>query len=97
MCNAIVFHRCPFVSLSHRYIQKDKGQAHYRFLMHPVEPPERLQRMCESYVKHSVNTMAANKISLTPRNIMNEVFKFYREHLYPIQPVPSFERTLQWA
>ena len=38
-----------------------------------------------------------NRIQLTQRNIMNEVFKFYREHLHPLNPIPSFRHTLMWA
>ena len=28
---------------------------------------------------------------------MNEMFKFYREHLHPLTPIQSFRRTLIWA
>ena len=43
------------------------------------------------------DTVSRNRIILTPRNVMNEVFKFYREHLYPITPIPSFRHCLMWA
>ena len=51
--------------------------------------------MREAYKKQS-DTMSFNKTTLTPRNIRFEMFKFYREHLYPLE-APSFRHTLQWA
>ena len=42
-----------------------------------------LHRMRDSYHREA-DTVSRNRIILTPRNVMNEVFKFYREHLYPI-------------
>ena len=52
--------------------------------------------MRDAYSKQS-NTLGLNKIALSPRNIRNEIFKFYREHLRPISPAPSFRHCLQWA
>ena len=52
--------------------------------------------MRDAYSKQS-DTLGLNKIALTPRNIRNEIFKFYREHLHPISPAPSFRHCLQWA
>ena len=28
---------------------------------------------------------------------MNEAFEFYREHLHPLNPIPSFRHTAMWA
>jgi len=52
--------------------------------------------MRDAYSKQS-DTLGLNKIALSPRNIRNEIFKFYREHLHPISPAPSFRHCLQWA
>ena len=52
--------------------------------------------MRDSYHREA-DTVSRNRIILTPRNVMNEVFKFYREHLYPITPIPSFRHCLMWA
>ena len=45
-----------------------------------------LHRMRDSYHREA-DTVSRNRIILTPRNVMDEVFKFYREHLYPITPI----------
>ena len=37
------------------------------------------------------------KEELTPKNILRILYKFYKEHLYPIQPLPSFRHVLMWA
>ena len=40
------------------------------------------------------------KIKLTPKNMMNQVYKFYKEHLTPRQPgrkPPNFRHCLMWA
>ena len=50
----------------------------------------------EAYHKKS-DALSKNKLTLTPRNIRNEIFKFYMEHLHPIKPPPSFRHTLMWA
>ena len=52
--------------------------------------------MREAYNRQS-DSLGFNKIQLTPRNIRNEVFKFYREHLHPLKPSPSFKHCLMWA
>ena len=52
--------------------------------------------MRDSYHREA-GTVSRNRITLTPRNVMNEVFKFYREHLYPTTPIPSFRHCLMWA
>ena len=49
-----------------------------------------------AYSKKS-DTLTLDKVTLTQRNIMNEMFKFYREHLHPLTPIPSFRHTLMWA
>ena len=49
-----------------------------------------------AYSKKS-DTLTLDKVTLTQRNIMNEMFKFYREHLHPLTPMPSFRHTLMWA
>jgi hypothetical protein len=51
--------------------------------------------MRDAYKKQS-DCLSFNKLTLTPRNIRNEMFKFYREHLHPLE-APSFRHTLQWA
>ena len=51
--------------------------------------------MRDAYKKKS-GCLNLNKTQLTPRNIRNEMYKFYREHLYPLE-APSFRHTLQWA
>jgi len=52
--------------------------------------------MREAYSKKS-DTITLDKVTLTQRNIMNEMFKFYREHLHPLTPILSFCHTLMWA
>ena len=52
--------------------------------------------MRDAYSKKS-DTLTLDKVTLTQRNIMNEMFKFYREHLHPLTPIPSFRHTLMWA
>ena len=52
--------------------------------------------MRDAYKKQS-DVIGMNRIQLTQRNIMNEVFKFYREHIHPLDPFPSFRYTLIWA
>ena len=52
--------------------------------------------MREAYNRQS-DSLGFNKVQLTPRNIRNEVFKFYREHLHPLKPSPSFKHCLMWA
>ena len=52
--------------------------------------------MRDAYKKQS-DVIGMVSITLTQRNIMNEVFKFYREHLHPLNPFPSFRHTLMWA
>jgi len=51
--------------------------------------------MRDAYKKQS-DCLSFNKLTLTPRNFRNEMFKFYREHLHPLE-APSFRHTLQWA
>ena len=53
--------------------------------------------MREAYSSRQSGSLGFNKVQLTPRNIRNEVFKFYREHLHPLKPSPSFKRCLMWA
>ena len=48
--------------------------------------------MREAYNRQS-DSLGFNKIQLTPRNIRNEVFKFYREHLHPLKPSPTTTTT----
>ena len=55
-----------------------------------------LHRMHDSHHREA-DTVACNRIILTPRNVMNEVFKLHREHLYPITSIPSFRHCLMWA
>ena len=52
--------------------------------------------MRDAYSKTS-DTASLNRITLTQRNIQHEIYKFYKEHLYPLQPIPSFRHTLMWA
>ena len=52
--------------------------------------------MREAHNRQSYS-LGFNKVQLTPRNIRNEVFKFYREHLHPLKPCPSFKHCLMWA
>ena len=52
--------------------------------------------MREAYNRQS-DSLGFNKVQLTPRNIRNEVFKFYRWHLHPLKPSPSFKHCLMWA
>ena len=49
-----------------------------------------------AYKKQS-DVIGMNRTMLTQRNIMNEMFKFYREHLHPLNSFPSFRHTLMWA
>ena len=52
--------------------------------------------MRDAYKKQS-DCLSFNKLTLAPRNIRNEMFKFCREHLHPLE-APSFRHTsLQWA
>ena len=51
--------------------------------------------MRDAYKKKS-DCLSFNKLTLAPRNICNGMFKFYREHLHPLEG-PSFRHTLQWA
>ena len=50
----------------------------------------------EAYKKKS-DVMALNKITLTQKNCQYEMFKFYKEHLHPLSPIPSFRHMLMWA
>jgi hypothetical protein len=52
--------------------------------------------MRDAYLKKS-DMLTLDKVTLTKRNIMNEMFNFYREHLHPLTPIPSFRHTLMWA
>ena len=37
------------------------------------------------------------KVELTPKNLHKQLFKFYKEHFYPIAPPPSFRHIAMWA
>ena len=38
-----------------------------------------------------------NKNELNQKNCLRTLFKFYKEHLYPINPIPTFKHVLTWA
>ena len=46
--------------------------------------------MRDAYKQQS-DCLSFNKLTLAPRNIRSEMFKFYREHLHPLE-APSFRR-----
>ena len=73
-------------------LARSRARSHSRARGFPGE----LHRIRDSW-NCEADTVARNRIILTPRNAMNEVFKFYREHLYPITPIPSFRHCLMWA
>ena len=50
----------------------------------------------EAYKKKS-DVLALNIITLTQKNVQYEMFKFYKEHLHPLSPVPSLRHMLMWA
>ena len=50
----------------------------------------------EAYKKKS-DVMTLNKITLTQKNCQYEMFKFYKEHLHPLSPIPSLRHMLMWA
>jgi len=50
----------------------------------------------EAYKKKS-DVLTLNKITLTQKNVQYEMFKFYKEHLHPLSPVPSLRHMLMWA
>ena len=43
------------------------------------------------------DTPDKGKDELSPKNIMKQMYKFYKEHLHPIEPPPSFRLVLMWA
>ena len=49
----------------------------------------------EAYKKKS-DVMALNEIMLTQKNCQYEMFKFYKEHLHPLSPIPSLRHMLMW-
>ena len=50
----------------------------------------------EAYKKKS-DVMTLNKITLTQKNCQYEMFKFYKEHLHPLSPIPSLRHMLMWS
>ena len=50
----------------------------------------------EAHKKKS-DVMALNKIALTQKNCQYEKFKFYKEHLHPLSPIPSLRHMLMWS
>ena len=55
-----------------------------------------LETMRGAYSKKN-DALTLDKATLTQRNITNVMFKFYREHLHPLTPSPSFRHTPMWA
>ena len=50
----------------------------------------------EAYKKKS-DVLTLNKVTLTQKNVQYEMFKFYKEHLHPLSPIPSLRHMLMWA
>ena len=43
------------------------------------------------------DTPMYNTVELTQKNLQREMYKFYKENLYPLEPKPSFRHVLMWA